>query len=305
MALKDKWAPRQRWITRAEAARRLEVSATMVAKYVTQGMPSRSKDRKIQWPAALQWHHDNVVSERSKNFYSRQEEPQPQQINGRDVSMNGNGGIPPYSESQARQKAYEAELAEITLMRAKGELCRVRDVIRLLGDFVMFWRGSRQAILNGMLADAEVRLSVPAVRAHEFTQWVARDMDQKDEDRDRFLRMRASQYGIPLPPAPPPPPAAQSLAYYQSYVPNSTEIVTLEPEDRIGSWEWRMRRPSVSTQQELQAMADARAWKDEKSRLIHEYTEKLNTHELRRRTWDIPPERDIPQDEIERAMRER
>jgi len=43
------------WITRAQAARRLGVSAIAVTKFCRKGMPFRLSDGNVCWPDALYW----------------------------------------------------------------------------------------------------------------------------------------------------------------------------------------------------------------------------------------------------------
>jgi hypothetical protein len=43
------------WISRAEAGRRLGVSAMAVTKFARSGMPHRLSDGKVPWPDALFW----------------------------------------------------------------------------------------------------------------------------------------------------------------------------------------------------------------------------------------------------------
>jgi hypothetical protein len=60
----------EQWITRAEAAKRLKVSAVMVGKYVGRGLPTRS-DKRIPWPQADAWVKTHIHKSRSGNFASR------------------------------------------------------------------------------------------------------------------------------------------------------------------------------------------------------------------------------------------
>ena len=59
------------WITRAECARRLSVSASIISRYSKLGLPTRA-DKKVEWPAAKVWKEENIGSELSGSFYSRQ-----------------------------------------------------------------------------------------------------------------------------------------------------------------------------------------------------------------------------------------
>jgi hypothetical protein len=58
------------WITRAEAGRRLGVSASMVSRYCRRGMPTRG-DRRVPWPIAERWRKDNIDPQLSGSWLSR------------------------------------------------------------------------------------------------------------------------------------------------------------------------------------------------------------------------------------------
>ena len=47
--------PESEWITRAEAGRRLGVSAMAVTKFARRGMPHRLSDGRVPWPDGLFW----------------------------------------------------------------------------------------------------------------------------------------------------------------------------------------------------------------------------------------------------------
>ena len=47
--------PEAEWITRAEAGRRLGVSAMAVTKFTRRGMPHRLSDGRVPWPDGLYW----------------------------------------------------------------------------------------------------------------------------------------------------------------------------------------------------------------------------------------------------------
>ncbi len=58
-------------ISKAEVARRWNVSKAMVTKYLGLGMPELPSG-KLDWPVVDKWRKDNVVSELSGNYYARQ-----------------------------------------------------------------------------------------------------------------------------------------------------------------------------------------------------------------------------------------
>ena len=57
-------------ISKAEAARRFEISKTMISKYLSRGMPM-TEDGKIPWLAAQQWRAESIVPELSGSWSHR------------------------------------------------------------------------------------------------------------------------------------------------------------------------------------------------------------------------------------------
>jgi hypothetical protein len=65
------------WISRAEAGRRLGVSAMAVTKFTRRGMPHRLSDGRVPWPDGLYWsdwyRHARDESERAARELRRSE----------------------------------------------------------------------------------------------------------------------------------------------------------------------------------------------------------------------------------------
>jgi hypothetical protein len=67
---------KQEWLTRAEFAKRVNVSASMVSRYVSLGLHSRA-DKRIECGAGLAWVAANVVPEHSGSWQARQRSKNP------------------------------------------------------------------------------------------------------------------------------------------------------------------------------------------------------------------------------------
>lgn len=63
------------WISRAEAGRRLGVSAMAVTKFCRKGMPHRFSDGKVCWPDALYWSDWYRCPWSSGNWFARHPHP--------------------------------------------------------------------------------------------------------------------------------------------------------------------------------------------------------------------------------------
>src|ERR1035438_2090346 len=66
------------WISRAEAGRRLGVSAIAVPKFCRRGMPYRISDGRVPWPDALLWSDWYRCPWLSGNWFARH--PQPDRV---------------------------------------------------------------------------------------------------------------------------------------------------------------------------------------------------------------------------------
>lgn len=123
------------WITRAEAAKRLRVSAMMISKYCAKGMPTRA-DKRVLWPEAREWVLANMRLRSGRggglvNGHDRDAPPVSVVIPVESTIVDaGDAGddLPPLSVSARRKEAALAKLRELELAMKSGALVSANEV---------------------------------------------------------------------------------------------------------------------------------------------------------------------------------